>query len=47
MRRLILLPFLALLLLPTAALALARANPADEMTHIPIEASVYDPATHC
>ena len=46
MRRLILLPFLALLLLPTAALALARANPADELTHLPIEASVYDPATH-
>jgi hypothetical protein len=46
-RRLVLLPLLALLVLPTAALALARANPADELTHLPIEASVYDPATHC
>ena len=47
MRRLIVLPFLLLLVLPAAAFALARANPADELTHIPIEASVYDPATHC
>jgi hypothetical protein len=44
-RRLILLPLLLLLALP--ALAVARANPADELAHIPIEASVYDPATHC
>jgi hypothetical protein len=46
-RRLVVLPFLLLLVLPAAALALARANPADELTHIPIEASVYDPATRC
>ena len=31
-----------LILLALPALALARANPADELTHIPIEASVYD-----
>jgi hypothetical protein len=44
-RRLVLLPLLIVLALP--ALALARDNPADELTHIPIEASVYDRATHC
>jgi hypothetical protein len=46
-RRLILLPLLLLLALPAAAFGLARSNPADELTHVPIEASVYDPATHC
>ena len=46
MRKLFLLPLL-MLVLPTGAFALARDNPADELTHIPIEASVYDPATHC
>ena len=45
MRRLILIPLLILLAPP--ALALARSNPADKLTHLPIEASVYDPATHC
>ena len=45
MRRLILLPLLVMLSLP--ALAWARANPADELIGLPIEASVYDPATHC
>jgi len=44
-RRLIVLPLLVLLALP--GLALARANPADELIDLPIEASVYDPATHC
>jgi hypothetical protein len=44
-RRLILLPLLVMLSLP--ALAWARANPADELIGLPIEASVYDPATHC
>jgi hypothetical protein len=42
----LLLSLLALLALPAAALA-ARANPADDLIHIPIEASIYDPATHC
>jgi hypothetical protein len=42
----LLLSVLILLALPSAALA-ARANPADELVDIPIEASVYDPATHC
>jgi hypothetical protein len=46
-RRFLLLPFLILLVTPAGAFALARSNPADELTHIPIEASVYDPATHC
>jgi hypothetical protein len=46
-RRLLLLASLILLGLPGGALALGRANPADELAHIPIEASVYDPATHC
>jgi hypothetical protein len=27
--------------------AIALANPADELVHLPIEASVYDPATKC
>jgi hypothetical protein len=44
-RRLILLPLLFVLALP--ALASARANPADELIDLPIEASVYDPATRC
>lgn len=44
-RRFLLLSSLIVLVLPAAALA--RANPADELTHLPIEASVYDPATHC
>jgi hypothetical protein len=38
---------LCLLLLVPAAVAHARENPADALTHLPIEASVYDPATHC
>jgi hypothetical protein len=42
----LLLSVLILLAIPTAALA-ARANPADELVDLPIEASVYDPATHC
>jgi hypothetical protein len=42
----LLLSVLILLALPAAAFA-ARANPADELVDIPIEASVYDPATHC
>jgi hypothetical protein len=42
----LLLSVLILLALPAAALA-ARANPADELADIPIEASVYDAATHC
>jgi hypothetical protein len=46
-RRLLLLPILLLLLAPAVAPALTRANPADALAHIPIEASVYDRATHC
>jgi hypothetical protein len=42
----LLLSVLIVLAVPSAALA-ARANPADELLDIPIEASVYDPATHC
>jgi hypothetical protein len=42
----LLLSVLILLAVPAAALA-ARANPADELVDLPIEASVYDPATHC
>jgi hypothetical protein len=42
----LLLSVLILLALPSTALG-ARANPADELVDIPIEASVYDPATHC
>ena len=42
----LLLSLLILLAVPATALA-ARANPADDLVHIPIEASVYDPATHC
>ena len=45
MRRLLLIPFLLLLAVPAAALA--RDNPADELIHLPIEASRYDKATHC
>ena len=45
MRRLLLIPFLLLLAVPAAALG--RANPADELVHLPIEASTYDKATHC
>jgi hypothetical protein len=45
-RRSVLLSILALLAVPAAALA-ARENPADELVDIPIEASIYDPATHC
>jgi hypothetical protein len=44
--RRLLLSVLILLAVPASALA-ARANPADDLVHIPIEASVYDPATHC
>jgi hypothetical protein len=42
----LLLSVLILLAVPATALAV-RANPADELVDIPIEASVYDPATHC
>jgi hypothetical protein len=42
----LLLSLLVLLAVPTAAAA-ARENPADELVGVPIEASVYDPATHC
>jgi hypothetical protein len=42
------LPLFVLLSLAVPAVALAaRANPADELAHLPIEDSVYDPATHC
>jgi hypothetical protein len=41
----LLLPLLILLAVPASALA--RANPADELAGVPIEASAYDPATHC
>jgi hypothetical protein len=37
----------SLIVLALPALALARTNPADGLAHIPIEASVYDPATKC
>ena len=40
-----LLPLLIALALP--ATALAGPNPADELSHLPIEASIYDKATHC
>jgi hypothetical protein len=46
MRRFTLLALLAVLMLPAAAGA-ARENPADALVAIPIEASVYDPATKC
>ena len=46
MRRLLPLLLLLSLALPAAALA-ARANPADELAHLPIEDPVYDPATRC
>jgi hypothetical protein len=39
--------FLIVLLAAPAAASAARGNPADELVDIPIEASVYDPATHC
>lgn len=42
----LLLPILLALGLPAVALA-ARDSPADELAHLPIEASVYDKATHC
>ena len=45
--RVLLLSLLFVGLTAGTALALTRANPADELTHIPIEASVYDKATHC
>jgi hypothetical protein len=35
------------LLLVLPATALAGPNPADELSHLPIEASIYDEATHC
>jgi hypothetical protein len=44
--RRLLLSVLILLAVPATALAV-RANPADELVDVPIEASVYDPATHC
>lgn len=36
-----------LIVLTLPATALAGPNPADELSHLPIEASVYDKATHC
>jgi hypothetical protein len=42
----LLLSFLLVLAVPAAALA-AAPNPADELSHLPIEASIYDKATHC
>jgi hypothetical protein len=42
----LLLFLLILLAVPATALA-ARDNPADELVDIPIEASIYDRATHC
>ena len=47
MRRLLPLFVLLSLAVPAVALAATRANPADELAHLPIEDSVYDPATHC
>jgi hypothetical protein len=44
-RRLVLMSLLLLLAVPAAAHA--RANPADALTELPIEASTYDPATRC
>jgi hypothetical protein len=44
-RRSVLILILALLAVPASALA--RGNPADELLHLPIEASTYDKATHC
>jgi hypothetical protein len=41
----LLLSLLILLALP--ATALAGPNPADALSHLPIEASIYDRATHC
>ena len=35
------------IVLALPAVALAAPNPADELSHLPIEASVYDEATHC
>src|SRR5215218_2956948 len=46
MRRILPLCLLLLLAVPAAALA-ARANPADDLVGVPIEDSVYDPATRC
>ena len=46
MRRLLTISILILLAIPAVALA-ARENPADALVDIPIEASTYDPATHC
>jgi hypothetical protein len=43
----LLLSLLIVLAVPAAALAAARENPADALVDLPIEASVYDPATHC
>jgi hypothetical protein len=46
-RRVLLLAIMLLLGIPAGAFALTGANPADELAHMPIEASAYDPATHC
>jgi hypothetical protein len=43
MRRAVLFAIPLLALAVPAAARGARANPADDLTHIPIEASVYDP----
>ena len=44
----LLLSLAVLLALPAAAHAARdHENPADALAHLPIEASVYDPATHC
>jgi hypothetical protein len=46
-RRFILLPVITLFITPAIAGAVSPSNPADELLSIPIEASAYDPATHC
>jgi hypothetical protein len=45
--RLLLLSLVFAGLFAGSASALTRDNPADELAHLPIEASVYDGATHC
>jgi hypothetical protein len=47
MNRRVRLPLCLLILLVLPATALADPNPADELRHLPIEASIYDKATHC
>ena len=45
--RAVLLTILLCGLLAASAAAFTSGNPADELTHLPIEAAVYDKATHC